>query len=86
MTELVLGVVLVERLKICLRYLYFIIELSGKNSVRIVLGANVIKSSISLFLISIRVTVLGLVKAVVGPTALLMLLLLSRIAAAYHLA
>ena len=77
---------MVERLKICLRYLYFIIELSGKNSVRIVLGANVIKSSISLFLISIRVMVLGLVKAVVGPTALLMLLLLSRIAAAYHLA
>ena len=77
---------MVERLKICLRYLYFIIKLSRKNSVRIVLGANVIKSSISLLLVSIRVMVLRLVKAIVGPTALLMLLLLSRIAAAYHLA
>ena len=77
---------MVERLKICLRYLYFIIKLSRKNSVRIVLGANVIKSSITLLLVSIRVMVLRLVKAIVGPTALLMLLLLSRIAAAYHLA
>ena len=48
------------------------------------MGANVIKASISLFLISIRVLVLGLMEVALGPTAVLMLLLLARIVAAYH--
>lgn len=87
MTELVLRVLLVIRLMICLRYLSFIIQLSRrriKNSVRIVMSANVIKASISLFLVLIRVLVLGLMKVTLGPTVVLMLLLLARIVVAYH--
>ena len=87
MTELVLRVLLVIRLMICLRYLSFIIQLSRrriKNSVRIVMSANVIKASISLFLVLIRVLVLGLMKVTLGPIVVLMLLLLARIVVAYH--
>ena len=87
MTELVLRVLLVIRLMICLRYLSFIIQLSRrriKNSVRIVMSANVIKASISLFLVLIRVLALGLMKVTLGPTVVLMLLLLARIVVAYH--
>ena len=72
---------------ICLRNVVGYDILGGslnKNSVRIIMGANVIKASISLFLISIRVLVLGLMEVALGPTAVLMLLLLARIAAAYH--
>ena len=56
----------------------------NKNSVRIIMGANVIKASISLFLISIWVLILSLMEVALGPTAVLMLLLLVRIVAAYH--
>ena len=72
---------------ICLRYLSFIIQLSRrriKNSVRIVMSANVIKTSIPLFLVLIRVLVLGLMKVTLGPIVVLMLLLLARIVVAYH--
>ena len=72
---------------ICLRNVVGYDILGGtlnENSVRIIMGANVIKASISLFLVSIRVLVLGLMEVALGPTAVLMLLLLARIAAAYH--
>ena len=48
------------------------------------MGANVVKTSNLLLVIAIRVLVMGLMKATVGPTTVL-LLLLARIAAAYHL-
>ena len=76
-----------RRQMICLRNVVGYDILGGslnKNSVRIIMGANVIKASISLFLISIRVLVLGLMEVALGPTAVLMLLLLARVAAAYH--
>lgn len=75
-----------KRQRICLRYLYFKRRVVRRfliiNTVRIVMGANFVKASISLFLVSILVLVLALMKATVGPTAVRMLLLLACIGAA----
>ena len=72
---------------ICLRNVVGYDILRGtlyENSVRIIMGANVIIASIMMFLITIWVLVLGLIEVALGPTAVLMLLLLARIDAAYH--
>ena len=72
---------------ICLRNVVGYDILGGtlnENSVRIIMGANVIIASIMMFLITIWVLVLGLIEVALGPTAVLMLLLLARIDAAYH--